>query len=137
MTAFYAEAGYELDRERSVGAFATILGDERLGYTWIIQQESHEVGYLVLTLKYAMEFGGVIACLDDIYVQPVWRNKGLSTAALLEVRSFCEATGIRAVTVEVGYKNAAAQATYRRAGFTAASDRQLLTLALAPPAHIL
>jgi ribosomal protein S18 acetylase RimI-like enzyme len=90
----------------------------------------------VLTLKFAMEYGGLAACLDDLYVKPAWRNQGLSTAALLEVRSFCEKAGIRAVTVEVGYNNGPAQTVYRRIGFTELADRQLLALALAAPTHI-
>lgn len=136
MAEFYAEAGYELDFERAADAFAAMLADERLGYVWIIQGEYRDVGHVVLTLKFAMEYGGLVACLDDLYVQPGWRNKGLSTAALLEVRSFCEAAGIRAITVEVGHNNGPAQKVYRRAGFTEPADRQLLTLAIAAPTHI-
>jgi GNAT superfamily N-acetyltransferase len=136
MADFYAEGGYELDLDRAAHAFATVLGDERLGRVWIIQGELQDVGHLVLTLKYAMEYGGIVACLDDLYVKPGWRNRGLSTAALLEVRRFCERAGVRAVTVEVGYENGAAQTVYRRVGFTEAAGRQVLALALAAPAHI-
>ena len=137
MAEFYAESGYDLDRARAAGAFAAILADERLGYVWIIQADQEDVGHIVLTLKYAMEYGGLVACLDDLYVRPDWRNKGLSTAALIDVRDFCERAGIRALTVEVGHKNLPAQTVYRRVGFAEAADRQLLALALAAPTHTL
>jgi ribosomal protein S18 acetylase RimI-like enzyme len=81
-----------------------------------------------------MEYGGLVACLVDLYVKPGWRNQGLSTAALLQVRHFCENTGIRAVTVEVGHHNDPAQTVYRRAGFAEAPDRPLL---VARPTHVL
>jgi len=136
MEEFYAEGGYKLDRERAGEAFSTILSDERLGYVWIIQDQQEEVGHLVLTLKYAMEYGGLIACLDDFYVKRVWRNRGLGRAALFAVRNFCEEAGIRAITVEVGHDNGAAQAAYRRIGFAEAAGRQLLALALRPPTHV-
>jgi GNAT superfamily N-acetyltransferase len=135
MAEFYAEGGYDLNHAHAAGAFATILGDERLGYVWIIQAEKEDVGHIVLTLKYAMEYGGLVACLDDLYVKPDWRNKGLSTSALVEVRDFCEGAGIRALTVEVGYNNGPAQTVYRRVGFAEAAGRQLLALALAAPTH--
>ncbi len=135
MAEFYAEADYSLNRERAARAFGTILADERLGYVWIIQANERDVGHVVLTLKYAMEYGGIVACLDDLYVMPPWRNRGLSTAALLEVRNFCEAAGFRALTVEVSYNNAPAQTAYRRVGFIEAADRQILALALAAPTH--
>jgi GNAT superfamily N-acetyltransferase len=84
-----------------------------------------------------MEYGGIVACLDDLYVKSGWRNKGLSSGALVEVRNFCEELGIRALTVEVGYDNDPAQTVYRRVGFVESPDRQLLTLPLSAPTHIL
>jgi len=137
MADFYAEADYELNRTRAAEAFAAILADDRLGYIWVIQAERQDVGHVVLTFRYAMEYGGLIACLDDLYVRPDWRNKGLSTAALIELRKFCETAGIRALTVEVGHNNGPAQTVYRRVGFVEAADRQLLVLALGAPTHVL
>ena len=137
MADFYAEADYELNRTRAAEAFAAILADDRLGYIWAIQAERQDVGHVVLTFRYAMEYGGLIACLDDLYVRPDWRNKGLSTAALIELRKFCETAGIRALTVEVGHNNGPAQTVYRRVGFVEAADRQLLVLALGAPTHVL
>jgi GNAT superfamily N-acetyltransferase len=132
MAEFYAESNYKLDR-----AFATILADERLGYVWIVVDENaKDVGYILLTLRYAMEYGGSIACLDDLFIVPLSRNRGLSTAALVRVRDFCQSIGIRAITVEVGHSNGAAQTVYRRLGLVEVPDRQLLALALANSTHL-
>jgi GNAT superfamily N-acetyltransferase len=136
MDDFYAEGGYRLDRARATDAFAAVISDERLGYVWIIQAGQVSAGHVVVTVKYAMEYGGLIACLDDLYVGPQWRNRGLATASLQEVREFCRAAGIRALTVEVGFDNGPAQKVYRRIGFEEASGRQLLAFALAAPAHL-
>jgi GNAT superfamily N-acetyltransferase len=136
MAEFYAEAGYELHHARASRAFAAVIGDERLGYVGMIQAEHQDVGHIVLTFRYAMEYGGLVACLDDLYVRADWRNRGLSTGALVEVRRFCEKAGIRALTVEVGRDNGPAQTVYRRAGFVEVGDRQLLVLALAAPTHM-
>jgi GNAT superfamily N-acetyltransferase len=138
MAEFYAEAGYELDPAVAETAFARLLADDRLGYVWLIDDndEHRSVGYVVLTLRFGMEYGGLIACIDDLFVVPPSRNRGLSTAALSGVRDFCQAAGIRALTVEVGFSNAPAQAVYRRVGLVEAPDRQLLALALARPAHV-
>jgi GNAT superfamily N-acetyltransferase len=136
MTEFYAEAGFVLDRERAVGAFTDILADERLGYAWIIEADGCDVGHVILTLRYAMEYGGLMACLDDLYVRTQWRNRGLSTRSLAEITSFCRDAGLRAITVEVGHDNAPAQKVYRRSGFQASADRVLLALPLANPTHV-
>jgi GNAT superfamily N-acetyltransferase len=137
MAEFYAEANYQLDRTHAADAFSQLLADERLGYAWIIEDDRQAVGHVVVTLRFAMEYGGIIACLDDLYVRPSSRNRGLATRALLDARHFCETRGVRAMTVEVSYSNAPAQKAYRRAGYAEAPDRQILALALAAPSHVL
>jgi GNAT superfamily N-acetyltransferase len=135
MAEFYAEAGYELNRPHADSSFATLLADERFGYVWFIQSGDNDVGYIVLTLKYGMEYGGLMACVDDFFIRSPFRNTGLGTAALQVVCEFCKYHQIRAVSVEVGHENGAAQTVYRREGFVDL-DRQFLTLALANPTHI-
>jgi GNAT superfamily N-acetyltransferase len=135
MSEFYREAGYGLDHRLAESAFSTLLSDERLGYVWLFEDRAKPVGYVVLTLRFGMEYGGWIACIDDLFVVAESRNKGLSSQALVHVRDYCKSVGIRAITVEVGYNNGPAQAVYRRLGLTEAPDRQVLALGLAPPTH--
>jgi ribosomal protein S18 acetylase RimI-like enzyme len=135
MAAFYAEAGYTLNRQHASEAFTTILSDRNLGYVWLIQSNSKTVGYLVMTLVFSMEYGGLNAVVEDLFVQAPFRNRGLAKKALAEMRRFCTAREIRAMSVEVGRDNLQAQGVYRRTGFVG-TDRQLLTMRLADPRHI-
>jgi GNAT superfamily N-acetyltransferase len=134
MDEFYAEGGYSLNHRRATEAFATLLADERLGWVWLIQAEGQDVGYVVLALCYSMEYGGLSAFVDDLFIRAPFRRDGLGTAALREVRTICARRGVRAIHVETGPDNTTAQAVYRRAGFTQ-TDRQLLTLRLSNPTH--
>src|ERR1700730_12082383 len=136
MAEFYAESDYGLDQQLAKKAFAAILSDERLGYVWLIDDEGKVVGYVVLTLRFGMEYGGLMACGDDLFVVPQSRNKGLTTPAVREVRDFCKSMGVPAITVEVSHRNGPAQTVYRRLGLAEAPDRRLLALALAGPAHV-
>ena len=135
MADFYEEAGYVLDRSHAKEAFTALLSDPRLGQVWLIEQGSDDVGYVVATFVFAMEFGGLTAMVDDFYVRPASRGAGLGTAALAEARRICAGLGIRAMSVEVGHDNAVAQSVYRHVGF-AQTDRQLMTLRLADPSHM-
>lgn len=135
MADFYAESAYVLDREHAEQAFTSLLADPRLGRVWLIEQGSGAVGYMVVTLVFAMEYGGLTAVVDDFYIELASRNSGLGTLALAEVRRICAGLGIRAMSVEVGHDNAVAQAAYRRIGF-AETDHQLMTLRLAEPTHV-
>jgi GNAT superfamily N-acetyltransferase len=134
MADLYAESGYVLDRSHAEGAFTTLLGDSRLGRVWLIEQGLDVVGYIVVTFVFAMEHGGLAAWVDDLYVEPQARGAGLSTAALAEVRESCAGLGVRALAVEVGSDNAAAQAVYRSAGMVPV-DRGLMMVSLADPVH--
>ena len=135
MASFYAESRYNLDRLHAEEAFVTLLANENLGCVWLMDQDDQPAGYVVVTFRFGMEYGGLMACLDDLYVLPERRNRGLSTAVLNHVRVFCEDLGIRAITVEVAPDNGPAQTVYRRMGLTEAPGRQLLVLPLAKPAH--
>lgn len=127
MAAFYAEAGYVLERPEAHDSFETLLGDPRLGRVWLVESGDEPAGYLVVTYVFAMEHGGSTAVVDDFFVKPSSRGRGLGTAALAHVRRDCIARGVRAMRVEVGHDNAAAQAVYRRNGF-AAVDHHLLAV---------
>ena len=135
MAEFYAEAAYPLNRRRAADAFTALLADDRLGCLWFIRADSQEVGHVVVTLCFSMEYGGLIAFVDDLYIQKAFRRAGLGTAALTEVRAYCAKRGIRALFVETGRNNAAAHALYRRVGFVD-TDRLLLMLRLADPTHV-
>jgi GNAT superfamily N-acetyltransferase len=135
MADFYEESGYALDRAHAEEAFRVLLADSRLGRVWLIEQGDEAVGHVVVTFVFAMEFGGATAVVDDFYVRPAFRGAGLGTAALAEVRRACKELGMRAMRVEVGGDNAAAQTVYRRVGFEA-RDHLLMTLPLADPTHL-
>src|SRR3954454_3874456 len=136
MTEFYSEAGYNLERGRAEKAFDDLIGDERLGLVWLIRAEAQTVGHVVLTFRYGMEYGGLLGCVDDLFVQTAWRNRGIASTALLAVRDHCLSLGVRAMTVEVGRENGSAQVLYRRVGFVEPPDRVLLAVGLAEPTHI-
>ena len=134
MAEFYAESDYVLDRRRADAAFTVLLSDPRLGRVWLIEQASAAVGYVVVTFVYGMEYGGLMAFVDDFFVRPAFRNSGLGTAALAAARDACAMLGVRAMAVEVAGDNDPALAVYRRTGF-AMTDRKLMVLALAAPTH--
>jgi len=134
MTEFYAESPYTLNPRRAAEAFAPLLADDRLGHVWFIQADSADVGYVVVTLSYSMEYAGPSAIVDDLFIQPAFRGAGLGKAALAEACSFCGGRGVRLIDVETGHDNSAALALYHRAGFVE-TNRVHLRLQLAEPMH--
>ncbi|MCI0744871.1 MAG: hypothetical protein L0Y58_05630 [Verrucomicrobia subdivision 3 bacterium] len=74
MQEFYAEAAYPLNHKRAAEAFARLLADDRLGHVWFIRAHLREVGYVVVTFCFSMEYGGLIAVVDDLFIQKPFRH---------------------------------------------------------------
>ncbi len=134
MSEFYEEAGFSLPRESAWRTFATILGDTNLGRIWIIEHAGEPVGYLVLTVSFSMEYGGLRGFIDDFFVKPSVRNKGLGRAALRHARQACIDAGLKALLVETGPSDYPAHRLYVREGF-AENGRVFLTQSLLAPVH--
>src|SRR5215217_5646221 len=134
MSAFYAEADFPLPAAAATRAFAALLADARLGGAWLAEHDGDAVGHVVLTVSFSMEYGGLRGFVDDLYVRPEARGRGVAAALLGAVREASGALGVRALHVEVGPDNATARRLYARAGF-ADSGHLLLTMPLAAPVH--
>ena len=134
MAEFYSDSPYKLNPRRATETFTSLLADERLGHVWFIQANSKDVGYVVVTLCYSMNYGGLSAIVDDFFIRPAFRGAGLGKATMEEVRSYYASRGVRAMHVETGRDNTPALAVYRRTGFVD-TDLVHLTLGLAEPTH--
>ena len=132
MQQFYAEDSFTLAEQNAWRAFEALLDDSRLGQVWMIEDDGHPAGFVVLTVSFSMEYGGLRGFVDDFYVAPQYRRRGLGHAALEEVTRACRRRGVRALLVETGPDNEAALSAYRSVGFED-SGRCLLTLPLADP----
>lgn len=135
MAEFYAESDYPLNRQRAAAAFRHLLERPALGRAWFVTESGSTAGYIVLTIGFSMEYGGLSAFIDDFYIRPGHRGRGLGHKTLDAVKRWASEYGIRALHLEVGRDNGAGQAVYRKAGFRD-NDRQLLTVQLADPTHV-
>jgi ribosomal protein S18 acetylase RimI-like enzyme len=129
MQQFHGESGVSISPHSTSRAFEALLDDSRLGQVWMIEYDGHPAGFVVLTIGFSMEHGGLRGFVNDFFVAPQFRNRGLGHAALEEVTHACRRRGVRALVVEIEPENQAALSAYRSAGFTD-SGCCLLTLPL-------
>jgi GNAT superfamily N-acetyltransferase len=131
MHEFYAESSFTLDRTWAASSFTDLIAHPSLGGVWLIRVDGHVAGHVVLTVRYTMEFGGLSAYIDDLFVRALYRRRGAATAALDALLDECKRRGCLSLHVEVGHDNVAANALYSRYGLSPATDgRQLLSVAL-------
>ena len=129
MSDFYEDAGYRLNIELSKRAIRTLLADSKLGRVWLLEYSNQIAGYVVLTLVFSMEYGGLCAFVDDFFIRTRFRRLGLGRVGMEALLAECRQRGVRAVNIEVGRENLPAKEFYASFGFDELNpDRQIVTL---------
>jgi ribosomal protein S18 acetylase RimI-like enzyme len=113
---FHAEDDHVLD-EGGRRALAAIADGEPLARAWLFELGGRAIGYGVLTLGFSVEYGGRDGFIDDLYLAPVARGRGLGRQAMAFLEAQARELGIKALHLEVGAENARALGLYRRSGF--------------------
>ncbi len=126
MQRYYAEDGYEFDADAALSALQELLARPALGQVWCVEASGETVGYFVLTLGYSLEYRGVDAFLDELYLLPDYRGQGIGKQAVACLEDRARALNVRALHLEVERTKPRAIALYRRRGFDA-HDRFLMT----------
>lgn len=98
-------------------AAVTLMADPRLGRLWIIESENRLAGYLAVAFSHSLEMGGSVAFVDELYVIPEFRRRGIGGESLEFAARQCSAEGFRSLLLEVSPENHPAQALYRKRGF--------------------
>jgi ribosomal protein S18 acetylase RimI-like enzyme len=136
MSQFYAESNYALDRGWAAASFAQLLHDDSRGAAWIARFDGEPAGHIVLALRHSMEFGGLAGVIDDLFVRPEFRRRGIGSALTRALLQSCRTRQVRAVHVEVAPDNAAASTLYESFGLRAHNvERRTLTVQLGVEDH--
>ena len=122
----YAEAGYAFDAARHGEAIRALVADASLGRLWWIEDAGETAGYVALCFGWSLEYQGRDAFVDDLYLRPAFRRRGLGERALAAVEAEARALGVRRLHLEVERDNDAGRALYARRGFLG-NDRLLLS----------
>jgi GNAT superfamily N-acetyltransferase len=125
MERFYREMNLEFVRERAGRA---LHGLDGFGGWWFIAQDGQPAGYFVLTVGYSLEFGGRFALLDEFYLEPEWRGKGLGSGVMDRILTEARALGAEALHLEA---EGHVREFYRRSGFVA-RGREMMSRWLTP-----
>ncbi len=123
---FYEHFQYRFVEGEKRGQLKEFVDAPSLGRLFAIRCDGVIVGYALIAFSYGLEFGGRVAFVDELFVQPSARSMGIGRKALAQIEEFCAACGMRALRLEVESDNSDAAALYMRTGF-ADSHRRLLT----------
>ena len=100
MREFCAEARYALDAGRAKPIVSTLLADASHEGIWIVYPDQALAGYVEVTYRFSMEFGGMDALIDELLVRARYRRQGngegcagRSLRRLRSARDSCRACG--------------------------------------------
>lgn len=114
---YYREDGYAHRHTEARLAWQQLLADRTRGLVWLARSDKGCSGYLVVTLGFSLEYLGIDAFVDELYVVPVMRGRGLGRRALALAERACRELGVKALHLEVEPDKSRALDLYRRAGF--------------------
>jgi GNAT superfamily N-acetyltransferase len=126
---YYAEDGHLFDAEVAARGLDLILGGGSGGHFWFIGTADEIAGYVCLCEGFSLETGGGDFYLDELFVLPAHRSKGLGRAAIAFVEDEARRLGARRICLEVQASNGAAGELYHRLGYRA-HRRGLMSRAL-------
>ncbi|MGD1890354.1 MAG: GNAT family N-acetyltransferase [Cyclobacteriaceae bacterium] len=126
MADFYAIDNYPFDAVVNQKNLERFLKGDNLGRLYLIREGSNTVGYIVLTFGFSFEYGGRDAFIDEFYLKPAYRAKGIGTKTMEFVEQAALTLDIIALHLEVENHNERANQLYIRRGFTG-NNRSLLT----------
>ena len=122
----HAEMGMASDAEHRAAALRPLLDGSPYGALYLIGPERSPVGYLAVTFSWSLEFGGLEAMLDEIWIRPAVRGRGMAGDALDALIGALGPTGVTAISLEAE-RGSTAERLYARQGFEARATFMVLS----------
>jgi GNAT superfamily N-acetyltransferase len=96
---------------------AELLQNPIYGVAYIARQDSAPIAYLVICFDYSLEYRGKGAWIDELFVEPSHRGKGIGTQLLDLAEKASRDHHAKVLHLEVNHGNPATE-LYRRRGFS-------------------
>lgn len=127
---FSEEMGMESDSDHRTKALMPLLEGSPHGAVYVIGPAKSPVGYVILSFGWSLEFGGMDGFVDELYIRPAVRGRGMASDVLYSLPKALKGAGLRALHLEVDREDEAAQRLYTRAHFTPRARFMLMSRTL-------
>lgn len=127
VAAFHTEAGISLSEKARRSGLEPLLAGVPHGAAYLIGPPRSPIGYLVVTFGWSLEFGGLDGFIDEIYVRPGVRGRGVASETLQALPRALAGAGLKALHLEVRRSDDRAQTLYARAGFRPRAGYMLMS----------
>ena len=113
----FAEHSISAPLDKLAAASDAVLATDNLGFVLLAYDDQRPVGLAYVALVWTLEHVGRSAWLQELYVAPDRRNRGIGRALLTAALDRAREIGCSAADLEVDEHHRRAETLYRRAGF--------------------
>ncbi len=124
---YHAEEGIEQSEETRRAALLPLLEGSPHGTIYLIGPARAPIGYVVVCFGWSIEFGGMDGFIDEIYIRPSVRGRGIGTEILAALPNALAKAGMKAIHLEVAEDNPRARKLYEKLGFRAREGYGLMS----------
>ncbi len=107
-----------------------LIAEPRLGAAWVAEAEGRLSGYLVAVTVLSLEHGGLMAEIDELFVLPEARSRGVGAGLLAAAEAALAARGCGRLQLQLSAGNAAARSFYEHRGYGARDGYRLFDKSL-------
>jgi ribosomal protein S18 acetylase RimI-like enzyme len=112
---FEAIEGFDAGKIESL--LRRVLADPSLGQAWLAMVDDRPAGYLLAVYVFSLEYQGLTAEIDELFVSAEHRGHGLGGRLMDVAEHSFRMRGCTNVFLQVGRDNEEARAFYRSRGF--------------------
>lgn len=127
VAAFHQEEGIVQDDATRREALAPLLEGSPHGCVYLAGPRRAPIGYVTISFGWSLEFGGLDGFVDEIFIRPGVRGRGIGSEILLTLPKTLATAGMKAIHLEVGRDNAKARRIYEKLRFEPRENYILMT----------
>ena len=126
--AFYASAAVAHDVPASyhLTTFEELMNSEVYQSGYILEVDGASVGYALVSKTFSHEAGGTVWWLEELYILPEYRGKGLGRSYFDFIEKAAAENGVRRLRLEVEPDNTRAAKLYFNLGYKPLNYAQML-----------
>ncbi len=117
MENYYSYEDLAFKKNDSRKALIDLLSNDDYGFVDLVIINNDVVGYICVTFGFSLEYFGRDCIIDEIYIVPESRRKGIGSHVLKQLEKQLIDKGVKAIHLEVFSKNKQAYHFFLKNGF--------------------